>query len=139
MSHSDAAAKSLLLLRRQRHSFLNHLQVISGWLQLEKPERARQYLESVAARMTGEAEALRQASPGLALRMLELGLEAETHGVHLEWRIAASGLSLSEAQLEQLHQEVLAALRTAAQGAGIAVDLSVDGFSVHSPSGEGKG
>ncbi|HWI65499.1 MAG TPA: Spo0B domain-containing protein [Symbiobacteriaceae bacterium] len=139
MCESDAAARSLQLLRRQRHSFLNHLQVISGWLQLEKPERARQYLESVAARMTGESETLRQAAPGLALLMLELGLEAETHGAHLEWRIAGPEQSPPEGLLEQLRAQVLAALQTNAPGAGIVIDLTVPGFSVHSPTEQGKG
>lgn len=139
MSESDAAVRSLQLLRRQRHSFLNHLQVISGWLQLEKPERARQYLENVAARMTGESDVLRQASPGLALLMLELGLEAETHGAHLDWRMAGPGPVLADEQLDCLREAVLAALQTVAPGAGLAIDLTVDGFSVHSLMEQGKG
>jgi hypothetical protein len=37
----------LELISEQRHDFLNHLQVISGLLQLNKGERAREYIRGV--------------------------------------------------------------------------------------------
>ncbi|RKO67669.1 Spo0B domain-containing protein [Desulfofundulus salinus] len=41
--------KSLLeFIRLQRHDFLNHLQVISGFIQMNKGEKAREYLLEVA-------------------------------------------------------------------------------------------
>lgn len=39
--------KMLELISVQRHDFLNHLQVISGLLQLKKEERAREYIVEV--------------------------------------------------------------------------------------------
>ena len=42
------------LLRRVRHDFGNHLQVISGYLQIGKPEQALQYLEGVVQEMNAE-------------------------------------------------------------------------------------
>ena len=39
--------KMLELISVQRHDFLNHLQVISGLLQLKKEERAREYILEV--------------------------------------------------------------------------------------------
>jgi len=40
-------AKMLELISVQRHDFLNHLQIISGLLQLKKEERARKYILEV--------------------------------------------------------------------------------------------
>ncbi|HWI51329.1 MAG TPA: Spo0B domain-containing protein [Symbiobacteriaceae bacterium] len=139
MSDQIPAAQSLHLLRRQRHSFLNHLQVISGWLQLERPDKARQYLEAVAVRMAGESDVLRQAPSALGLLMLELGMEAETYGVHLQWRVDGPDISLPDGQqLDQLRREVVAAM-AAGQSRVISVSLAADGFSVHTPSGKGEG
>lgn len=137
MSDASPDARELTLLRRQRHSFLNHLQVISGWLQLNQPERARKYLDGVAARMTGESEALRQASPNLALLMLDLGLEAETHGVALGWQV--SHPQVDELMLEELQMEAMARLRAAAPDTEITIEVAANGFRIHSPSGQGKG
>lgn len=33
------------ILRIQRHDFLNHLQIIQGYLQLKKPEKAEDYIK----------------------------------------------------------------------------------------------
>ncbi|MDR1960982.1 MAG: Spo0B domain-containing protein [Gracilibacteraceae bacterium] len=49
-----SAERELLLrltesFRRQRHDFFNHLQVIRGYLQLGKVERALEYVDQVAA------------------------------------------------------------------------------------------
>lgn len=35
------------LIRLQRHDFLNHLQVIQGFLQLGKTDRALRYMEDI--------------------------------------------------------------------------------------------
>lgn len=48
-------------LRVQRHDFLNHLQVISGLLQLKKYDRAQEYIKQVAEQL-GRAGAV--AGPG---------------------------------------------------------------------------
>lgn len=41
--------KFLEVIQVQRHDFLNHLQVISGFLQLNKPEQAGDYIKQVIA------------------------------------------------------------------------------------------
>ncbi|HYF91395.1 MAG TPA: Spo0B domain-containing protein [Symbiobacteriaceae bacterium] len=138
MSDEISVTQALNLLRRQRHSFLNHLQVIYGWLQLDRPERARAYLDAVASGMAAESDALRQAAAPLGLLMLELGLEAETHGLRLEWRLSGANAALPDAQQAELRRQVQAAMAQAAAGA-VVVDLSADGFSVHTPSGKGEG
>jgi len=44
----------MALLRRIRHDFGNHLQVISGYLQIERPVQALNYLGSVVDEMNSE-------------------------------------------------------------------------------------
>ena len=138
MEEKVSAARAMHLVRRQRHSFLNHLQVISGWLQLDRPDRARQYLETIAAHMSAESQALKQATAPLGLLMLELDLEAETHGVHLEWRVGGAAESLTDSAAADLHQAVLAGLKTSSMQVSddrrITVHLTADGFAVHTPS-----
>ncbi|HWI52032.1 MAG TPA: Spo0B domain-containing protein [Symbiobacteriaceae bacterium] len=138
MNDQISAAHALHLLRRQRHSFLNHLQVISGWLQLDRPERAKAYLETVAAGMTAESEALRPVGAALGLLMLELGLEAETHGARLQWTVTGTQITLPDEQQAALREQVLAALERA-RGGSVLIHLAADGFSVHTPSSEGEG
>lgn len=41
----------LEVIQVQRHDFLNHLQVVSGLLQLNKPERVHEYIKQVCAEM----------------------------------------------------------------------------------------
>lgn len=86
-SGSDQAAA---LIRRYRHLVVNHLQVISGWLQLDRPERARKYLEGVSDRMMAEADAVRHLPGDLVLQLLAMSLEAESLGIAVEWRVTGS-------------------------------------------------
>ena len=44
----DELEKNILLLRKQRHDFMNDLQVISGYLQMKRPEGALEYIEKLA-------------------------------------------------------------------------------------------
>lgn len=71
------------LLRHHRHQWLNHLQVISGWLQIQQPARAQEYIQSVLERSDGLAQAIQKASPALLGLALELHMLAEREGVVL--------------------------------------------------------
>ena len=42
------------LLRRMRHDFANHLQVISGYLQLDQPDQVQDYLQTLMAGLDAE-------------------------------------------------------------------------------------
>lgn len=44
----DLCPELLRLLRGQRHDFLNHIQVVHALLQLNKIDRAKEYLENLA-------------------------------------------------------------------------------------------
>lgn len=44
----DELENYILLLRKQRHDFMNDLQVISGYLQMKRPEGALEYIDKLA-------------------------------------------------------------------------------------------
>lgn len=77
------------ILRNQRHSFMNHLQVISGWLQLKKPERALDYIEGIRQRRDREGQVLRVRTLNLLTLLLAKASLAEANGVELEWQVDA--------------------------------------------------
>lgn len=99
------------LLRGQRHSFMNHLQVISGWLQLNRPDRAQQYLETLASRLATESEAIRRLPPELGQAVIALAMDAETYGVSVDWQVSPGVTSLPAEALEDLMVEARAALK----------------------------
>ncbi len=70
--------------RRQRHRFANQLQVISGWIQLGRVDRAERYLTDVAL------VAVQQGSLGKmplrwAYALVRLDALAERHGTLILW------------------------------------------------------
>lgn len=48
------AGKTVELLRRIRHDFANHLQVVSGYLDMGRPEKAREYLTEIMEEIAAE-------------------------------------------------------------------------------------
>lgn len=44
----DGLENYMILLRKQRHDFMNDLQVISGYLQMKRPQGALEYIEKLA-------------------------------------------------------------------------------------------
>lgn len=81
------AAEVLSLLRWQRHDILNHLQVISGCLQLHKSERAREYLTEVVTRLEQVGNLLRLKQPDLAVVSLCKMEQAEARGITLDLKV----------------------------------------------------
>lgn len=138
---AEELSRALELLRTQRHHFMNHLQVISGWLQLGKAERAIQYIDRVAARMEAERQALRRLErPEAALFVLDMGLRAESYGVALEWRLTGP---VDPAALPEAAERVAAALEQAShlpEGARrlvITLGSTIDVLHTSSSVGEG--
>jgi hypothetical protein len=72
------------LLRRQRHDFLNHLQIISALAQLNKTERILEYIEQANRELDRERRltALLPAEAGLVL--LEWSHQLEENGIYLK-------------------------------------------------------
>lgn len=134
------AEQAMALLRGQRHSFLNHLQVISGWLQLDRPERARHYLEMVAARVSAEADLMRSLPPSMAVWVVHLLLEAETNGVQLEWQLSDLSRPIHEEWWRWLGDEVKAAALWPEEHRKFVVTQGADGsLMIHTPARQGEG
>ncbi|QGP92453.1 Sensor_kinase_SpoOB-type, alpha-helical domain [Neomoorella glycerini] len=77
------AAAVVSLLRWQRHDILNHLQVISGYLQLQKSDRALSYLQEVIVQLEQVGGLMRLKQPDLALASLLKMEQAAAQGITL--------------------------------------------------------
>jgi len=69
------------MLRVQRHDFLNHLQVVMGYVQIGRGERALDYIKDYIAILTKEGFLVNLASPELALHLLLFAQEARDRGI----------------------------------------------------------
>ncbi|MFX4261616.1 Spo0B domain-containing protein [Pelotomaculum propionicicum] len=79
--------KLLEIIQVQRHDFLNHLQVISGFLQLNKPERIREYIELVTADMSVMSQTARLKIPEITAALLVGFNEAAKYQAEMELAI----------------------------------------------------
>jgi len=73
------------LLRRVRHDFANHLQVISGYLDLEQPARVKQYLATVMEEIIAERLIFESQQGEAALFFYEQMLRAYDLGITLRY------------------------------------------------------
>ncbi|MEX2356618.1 MAG: Spo0B domain-containing protein [Thermaerobacterales bacterium] len=69
---------ALTIARAQRHEFMNDLQVISGWLQLQRGPEAMAYLKSVSARLNRESAMLNRLPEAVA-GVLAVGMILARH------------------------------------------------------------
>lgn len=76
--------KLLEVIQVQRHDFLNHLQVISGFLQLNKPDRIREYIELVTIEMRVMSQTARLKIPAVTAALLVGFNEAAKHQAEME-------------------------------------------------------
>lgn len=83
------SAELVEALRHQRHRFQNHLQVISGWLQLGKPERASAYLATLRQSREQEGRLFGLADWRLLALLLGKHAMAEANGVEVIWDVEA--------------------------------------------------
>jgi len=74
----------LEIIQVQRHDFLNHLQVISGLLQLNKVERAREYINQVGLEIAHSSKTSRIKIPEVTLALLYCLNEAAKCQVEVE-------------------------------------------------------
>lgn len=81
-------AQAVLLARLLRHSFLNDLQIISGWLQLGNVGRASAQAEQVRDRLVREGQLMRIKPAGLIMALLNRGVWAEANGVRMTYVVA---------------------------------------------------
>lgn len=76
--------KLLELIQIQRHDFLNHLQVISGLLQLNKFDRVREYIGQISMEMARLSKTARVNSPEVTAALLAGFNEASMSQIELE-------------------------------------------------------
>lgn len=81
--------QAILLARMLRHSFLNDLQIITGWLQLGNVGRAGAQAEHVRDRLAREGQLMRVKPAGLVMGILNRGAWAEANGVKMTYVVAA--------------------------------------------------
>ncbi|MDD4334936.1 MAG: Spo0B domain-containing protein [Desulfotomaculaceae bacterium] len=76
--------KILEVVRVQRHDFLNHLQVVSGFLQLNKPDRIREYIEQIIDDMRVVSQTARLGIPEATAALLVGFNEAARYQIEMK-------------------------------------------------------
>ena len=73
------------LLRRMRHDFANHLQVISGYLQLGQPDQVQEYLQTLMEGLDAERAIFASLPAPASLYFYEQLLKAYDLGITLRF------------------------------------------------------
>lgn len=81
-------------LRKQRHDFMNHMQVVYSLLELNDPGEAMRYIESVYSDIRKAGSALKTAIPAVNALIAAKRQDCADHGIELELRIASPWQSL---------------------------------------------
>ncbi|GLC87031.1 ATP-binding protein [Lysinibacillus piscis] len=77
-----------------RHDFINHIQVINGFLQLDRPEQAQQYLFSLSKEVQAiKSLKLNIDNPGLSILLQTKKLTAQNHHIDMEFTIMQNDFS----------------------------------------------
>jgi hypothetical protein len=119
----------LRLVRQQRHRYFNQLQVIAGWLQLNRAEPAGRYLDTLMA-----DAATMQWLTGRPLWyqwwVWWLDAYAEGWAVRLHWKVTSDPVRRTEAvRLALAVQILLKRLKRSGQGT-LTVEASPDSFRI---------
>lgn len=77
------AEKSIGIIRFERHSYINNLQVILTLLQMNKIDRAQEYIKEISSTLQKESLCLRQLPPALALWLAEKNCESQEKNLSL--------------------------------------------------------
>lgn len=80
------ASKVIALLRRIRHDYGNHLQVISGYTELGRPNEVREYISQIIEDLAQEKRILELNDPELGLFLYEQMLLANDLGIILRYK-----------------------------------------------------
>lgn len=112
--------------RHQRHDFLNHLQVIWGYLKLNKSEDAAQYIQEVVKYLQSLHCLNNIASPELAAditaKVLGLGLQKGfTINIPEKWEIPEGNIT----QVRKLLREIWELIKLQIFAEDIKIDLSL--------------
>lgn len=78
--------KTIALLRKMRHDFGNHLQVISGYLELKQPEKVQEYVDKLIMAIRAERIVFETTEGEAAIYLFEQMLAARDYGVELLYK-----------------------------------------------------
>lgn len=110
------------LLRQLRHDFGNHLQVISGYLDLGRSDEVKKYIQSLAEDMAEERIIFEACSPDTALYFYHQLLLARERGLKMSYR----DLSVSSvAALEKCQEPLQSVIKAAASADDSRITVSV--------------
>jgi len=99
----------LVLLSVQRHDFLNHLQIISGLLQLKKESEAREYIKTAASAIMSLSKVVHLEVPEVAAVLLVAHNRAADHSINIEFDVKnnLNGCQVSGDNIAILLEEIL--------------------------------
>lgn len=80
------ADRTVALLRKMRHDFGNHLQVISGYLELNHPEKVQQYVDKLIIDARAERTVFENAKGDTILYLYEQMLAARDYNIRLLYK-----------------------------------------------------
>lgn len=83
-------------LRVYKHDFLNHLQVILGYLQLKKPEQALGYVKEAIMEVEANGSIMRLKLPSVAFWLLLKELELKEQGISINLTTDAGFIASEE-------------------------------------------
>lgn len=118
------------VIRNQRHGFMNHLQVISGWLQLKKPDHVLEYIEGIRRKREQESQILRIKSLEVLGLLLAKSSLAEANELDVLWEVdgpLADPPPLWTEALGTVLEVLIAALARAEEPRHLVVHLVQDG------------
>ncbi|MCF8011075.1 MAG: Spo0B domain-containing protein [Clostridiales bacterium] len=95
---NETAQKSIKLLRSHRHDFLNHLQVLLGYIQLDKKDAAVKYIKGIHEEVRNVSAVSGLEMPEVSILLFIKEKEAEKHGIKMEHDI---NTDLSNAKISQ--------------------------------------
>lgn len=76
------ARDAVALLRLQKHDFLNYMQIVSGYLQLGKIEKAQFFIDKAIKDINRSGSIMRLADPGLGMNLL-----LRVHNAYQKWGV----------------------------------------------------
>lgn len=110
---TEQAELWLQVLNRQRHDWLNHVQVIWGYLRLGRPEEGEQYLKRVTELSLQESMVARINCPRLSVYFLTFN--AIHQDLHLDVEVCnavdLSALAIDAAELFQMVTDLISSLQ----------------------------
>ncbi len=78
--------KTVDIIRRMRHDFGNHLQVISGYIELQRYSDVKKYINSIIEEMADQRRIFETSSAKIALYLFEQILMARDLGIILRYK-----------------------------------------------------